>query len=60
MCVYIFVQVIYVKPGHQADLDSLIRDTIRLTTTVKVLNTHTYACTQIYILLTNNASYPNI
>lgn len=27
--------VIYVKPGYQADLDSLVQDTIRLTTAVK-------------------------
>ncbi|KAK9275343.1 hypothetical protein L1049_022607 [Liquidambar formosana] len=28
------LQVIYVKPGYEADLDSLIQDTIRLTTSV--------------------------
>ncbi|KAJ0037953.1 hypothetical protein Pint_22672 [Pistacia integerrima] len=28
-------EVIYVKPGYQAELDSLVQDTIRLTTTVK-------------------------
>jgi len=28
--------VIYVKPGYEADLDSLVQDTIRLTTSVKV------------------------
>lgn len=38
VCVCVFVQVIYVKPGYQADLDSLVQDTIRLTTAVKVLN----------------------
>ncbi|XP_050275868.1 large ribosomal RNA subunit accumulation protein YCED homolog 2, chloroplastic isoform X3 [Quercus robur] len=27
--------VIYVKPGYEADLDSLVQDTIRLTTSVK-------------------------
>ena len=31
-----FWQVIYVKPGCEADLDSLIQDTIRLSTSVKV------------------------
>lgn len=30
------LQVIYVKPGCEANLDSLIQDTIRLTTSVKV------------------------
>ncbi|KAF7824452.1 large ribosomal RNA subunit accumulation protein YCED-like protein 2, chloroplastic isoform X2 [Senna tora] len=29
------MQVIYVKPGYEADLDSLVQDTIRLTTPVK-------------------------
>ena len=38
VCVCVFVQVIYVKPGYQADLDSLVQDTIRLTTAVKVIN----------------------
>ncbi|GMY17943.1 large ribosomal RNA subunit accumulation protein YCED homolog 2, chloroplastic isoform X3 [Fagus crenata] len=28
-------EVIYVKPGYEADLDSLVKDTIRLTTSVK-------------------------
>ncbi|PON43989.1 hypothetical protein TorRG33x02_332230 [Trema orientale] len=28
-------QVIYVKPGNEADLDSLIQDTIRITTSIK-------------------------
>lgn len=29
-------QVIYVKPGNEANLDSLVQDTIRLTTSIKV------------------------
>ncbi|XP_052204543.1 large ribosomal RNA subunit accumulation protein YCED homolog 2, chloroplastic isoform X3 [Diospyros lotus] len=28
-------QVIYVKPGYEADLDSLVQDTVRLATSVK-------------------------
>lgn len=31
-------QVIYVKPGYEANLDSLVQDTIRLTLSVKVIN----------------------
>jgi len=29
-------QVIYVRPGYEANLDSLVQDTIRLTTYAKV------------------------
>lgn len=32
---HVIVQVIYVKPGYEANLDSLIQDTIRLTTSTK-------------------------
>lgn len=31
-------QVIYVKTGMEADLDSLIKDTIRLTASAKVMH----------------------
>lgn len=31
-----FWQVIYVRPGYEANLDSLVQDTIRLTTYAKV------------------------
>ncbi|XP_042010925.1 uncharacterized protein LOC121759421 [Salvia splendens] len=31
----LYLQVIYVRPGYEADLDSLIQDTVRLATSVK-------------------------
>lgn len=34
---YLYLQVIYVKPGNEADLDSLIQDTIRLAVSVNVM-----------------------
>lgn len=40
---FALAQVIYVKPGDEINLDSLIQDTIRLATAVKVSNkTHIY------------------
>lgn len=35
--IYVY-QVIYVKTGMEADLDSLIKDTIRLTASAKVMH----------------------
>ncbi|XWS34303.1 hypothetical protein CRYUN_Cryun21dG0028600 [Craigia yunnanensis] len=50
LCIH---KVIYVKPGDEANLDSLIQDTIRLTTSTKVMNIKKNYC---YIGKRNAAS----
>lgn len=45
---YLYLQVIYVKPGNEADLDSLIQDTIRLAVSVNVMQcTTNFNCHKI-------------
>lgn len=50
-----YLQVIYVKPGYEADLDSLIQDSIRLATSVEVK--HKFKL-YIYILISSETCSP--